>query len=441
MDKSLDLPKSYKLTRKDPNQQELEWLFKILGSMKISRVLEIGAGATTYAIHKATNPEYYLAVEESEDSIKFVQDNFKDIHVINNWEFDSHGPFDLVFVDSSAGAGGGLHRDRAILTAEPFMKDDCIVIIHDYNVKMGKGARAFLESNGYELIAFSNAHKGTGIFRRPQEQKIVSDFITDYSNLTVVTACDRNHIGRLEISLPTWVELKKLTCPIMVFAHEIDKDGKYKDKHGNEKQTSITKYDNVEIIPWDIEGVESQRERMLSAFLFGAAKHVKTSHYLKLDSDTIATDDQLFIQESFFDYDMVGQPWGYSKPGSMVPRIDYWLDGLSRLEVVKDFKGPERRYLFDGDDTRPDKQKYRSRRVISWCRLTKMDLIKEIVNWLIYGRMPVPSEDTLVWRVCERLNKRWLRYNFKDRGFTHTKRNMESIADEGLRSVAQSAPQ
>ena len=158
MDKSLDFPKSYRLTRKDPHQQELEWLFKILGSMKISRILEIGAGATTYTIRKATNPEFYLAVEESEDKIKFVQDNFKDIKIINNWEFDEHGPFDLVFIDSSAGAGGGLHRDRAIMAAEPLMKDDCIIIIHDYNVRIGSGARSYLETHGYELIAFSNAH-------------------------------------------------------------------------------------------------------------------------------------------------------------------------------------------------------------------------------------------------------------------------------------------
>ena len=34
---------------------------------------------------------------------------------------------------------------------------------------------------------------------------------------------------------------------------------------------------NVQLIPWDMLNAESQREKMLHAFVVGAAEHVKTN--------------------------------------------------------------------------------------------------------------------------------------------------------------------
>ena len=133
---------------------------------------------------------------------------------------------------------------------------------------------------------------------------------------------------------------------------------------------------------------------------------------------------------------MIGQKWGYSKPGSMVPRIDYWLDGLHKIGAIKNFGGVEGKYVLVGDENKPHKMKHQAIRVISWIRLTKTEVVRKIAECCHYGRMPVPSEDTLVWRWCEKLGLKWQRHDFKQYGWDHDGRRYKEKADQALSVLA-----
>ena len=87
------------------------------------------------------------------------------------------------------------------------------------------------------------------------------------------------------------------------------------------------------------------------------------------------------------------------------------------------------------DAPNPYRAKYGSRRVCSWIRLCRTSVARDIAAACHFGRMPVPSEDTLIWRWCERLKLRWMRWNFKAAGWTHYKRNYAEmcLAAEGAK--------
>lgn len=420
-----------KINKKDPREDELIWLYNFIRKLNIKKILQIGAGPVSWVL-KSINPDLHVIIEDSDDKIKQINFNAT---ILKTWDYEDYGPFDLVYVDSSSGSQmSGLHRDLAIQNSEDHINTDSILIIHDYSAKIGKQAREYCERNNYKLISKSNIGKEFGVYNYPEfknnnDDNLKSDdYISDYSNLTVVTASDTNHIDLLIHSLPTWINCKKLNCQIIVFYNQIN------DKNVNEQIEKILSYDNVKLIQWDIDGAETQREKMLSSFIFGVSEYVKTDYWLKLDSDTVATNEKLFIKKSHFDYDMVGQPWSYTKPGYMIPQIDFWLDGLHKLNKIKEFRGTEK-YRLIGDEI--EKQKHKAHRVISYCRLTKTSLIKEIRNNILLNRMPCKSEDTLVWRYCDRLNKKWLRFKFSDRGFSHGKRGIEEKSQTSLNMVKE----
>ena len=432
-------------------KEERIWLSNVLKKYKADNILEFGCGASTWIINESLKPSKYTAIEDYQPNIDMIKDHCPNVKIIDNWDFSENEQYDFVFVDSSAGCGiRGMHRDKAIIASEPYMTDDCILAIHDWNTNLGKKPRAYLEQRGWELLDSTPLRKGLGVYRRPKAKEIdeqneapqqthkapqqvdeaphrdtpVSE--GDCADITVVTAVDKNHIERLESTLPTWIKLKKLTCPIFVFAHEVDPS-----------KTSISEFKNVKIIPWNIQGVETQRERMLSAFLFGVAEHVKTDFWLKLDSDTIAlNDDDKWLNPSFFNYDMVGQKWGYTKPGSMVPRIDHWLDGLYHIGGIKNFYGVDGSYVLVGDDKKPEKLKYQASRVISWIRFTRTSMIRDIAECCHYGRMPVPSEDTLVWRWCDKIGLKWDRHDFKQYGWDHDKKGCVEKSQQALAALS-----
>lgn len=322
---------------------------------------------------------------------------------------------------------------------------------------------------------------------------------------TVCAAVDGAHLDKLAACLPTWRDVKGLGARrLLLFAD--------KDCLVEAVELAAGWGDAVE---WNPPGCESQREKMLSAFVFGAAQHVKTSHFLKLDSVTFAEKKGEFLPADWADWDMIGQPWGYTKPGHWIEKIDWWLNGLAKDGLAKDRraeglnrrigeinaaveakalrkKHPERwtedaRKLLEWEREQravpvknkdgkfvkilyyepfvhsryvlrskcrtcgkveladrfcskcrqpvavpPNKWKYASRRVCSWIRLLRTDVAKKMADVLPAGRMPVPSEDTFIWRWCERLGLKWMRWNFAAHGWNHSKRTFAESARKAL---------
>lgn len=168
---SLDLPKSFTLTRVSPSMAELEFMYEwcINNLPKGGKVLEFGAGPTTWAINKAMEPSKYVAVEDWIPTIKDVTLHLDNIEIIKTTWFDiPDDEYDLVFVDSSAGyppGATGLHRDEAAKYGERLLAEGGYIMLHDWHSRSGRAPRKYLEGAGYKLVASFENKVGVGIYK------------------------------------------------------------------------------------------------------------------------------------------------------------------------------------------------------------------------------------------------------------------------------------
>lgn len=265
--------------------------------------------------------------------------------------------------------------------------------------------------------------------------------------MTIVTACDRKYIHKLLVTLPTWRIVKGWTGPITIFVN-----GWTRRSLAKSPQFDLFRKLNCRLIKWEWPNAETQREKMLSAFIFGVAQYIETPFHCKLDSETVGYQPGPWYEESWFDnYDLIASPWGYTKPGVFVERIDYWMNGLYRAGLIPQpthiqkpekyyevWKGPkkpdgtqdrqirwyvERQYRYTGNPDNWRRQKHGSARICSWIKIMRTSVVRDIANALPLGRLSAASEDTTCWRWCHNLNLRILRFKFKRVGWTqHTKR-------------------
>lgn len=168
---SLNLPKSFKLTRVSPTIPELEFMYEwcTKNIPKNSKVLEFGAGPSTWAIYSAVSPSVYVSVEDWVPSIKDVTEHIDGVKFIRSTWFDiPEDEYDFIFVDSSAGfppKTPGLHRDEAVKYGERLLKKGGYIMIHDWRKRSGKAPRQYLESSGYVLIDKCDGRTGVGVYR------------------------------------------------------------------------------------------------------------------------------------------------------------------------------------------------------------------------------------------------------------------------------------
>ena len=186
----MNIPSIFKISKLAPTMQELEWLHHWLkenirwtgyGGGQVAQewmILEFGCGITTYVIANAICLWYsYHIIETYQPNIdsisEYITENENDycdsneILIYNNWDHIKDELWDIIFVDSSCGCGlKGYHREKTIQAAEPFMADDCIVAIHDWRRRGGQKPRAYLESNGYKLIACYDKQNGIGVYQK-----------------------------------------------------------------------------------------------------------------------------------------------------------------------------------------------------------------------------------------------------------------------------------
>ena len=120
---SLNIPKTFSVTRVSPTIKELEFIYDWCKKSKPKKILEFGCGPTTWAIHQgATNDgleplSLYVAMEHWVPSIKDVVNHIPTVKIIKSIWYDiPNEKYDLVFIDSSAGyppGGSGLYRHKA----------------------------------------------------------------------------------------------------------------------------------------------------------------------------------------------------------------------------------------------------------------------------------------------------------------------------------------
>jgi hypothetical protein len=231
-------------------------------------------------------------------------------------------------------------------------------------------------------------------------------------SLTLVTAVSSGYVEKLRLTLPTWQRKPQLAdCPLVVFYHGVEEA----ELEFIRKQRA-----QVQLIPWDLPGCESGRERMLSAFVFGAPRVVKTPYWVKLDADSFFCDAQDMFSPHMFEHDVAGHKWRYTKPGRWLVTLEDWAERTG-VPGPRFFEGAER-------EVAQTRRRYGHGRFASWICLHRTEFTAEAAA-LAGSRLPVPSHDTYLWYLAQRLPHRsWCWHNFKRRGAgTHT--NIEVIRE------------
>jgi len=233
----------------------------------------------------------------------------------------------------------------------------------------------------------------------------------DFEIVTVVTP---EYIKLLKWTLPTWtVKPQFAGRPLHVFHSGF--------KNPEKDLAWIGEYfpDTCAHV-WDEKSMpeaENQRERMLSAFVLGAAAVVKTPHYVKLDADCYFTNkDPAFLPEDF-EVDLCAHKWGYTKPGWWKEKLDAWTN--------------DREW---GGDT-SNVGSIGAKRIISWCCLHRTEFVRKVAA-ITPGRLPIPSHDSYLWYMTNRFDDlSWKAVNLKSRGVNHAKR-WKTIREEVCASEA-----
>lgn len=235
------------------------------------------------------------------------------------------------------------------------------------------------------------------------------------SQITLILGVDAVHLRELEFVWPDWMrhkpELRQM--PALVF---------YDPSQVKLQQLEFLKeHPNLRSTPWELPVARNQREKMLSGFVHLPAREISTPWYLKLDTNTVATEPGNWLREEWFRPDehgvlpaFIAPRWGYSKPRYAIDVLDDWADGVPDLAK---FRRLNCRYTSES-------RRVRHRRIISWFFLGRTDWTRRIIPWLDpCGRLPIPSQDTLVSYCASRTKSRITRISMGGCGWEHRRLN------------------
>jgi hypothetical protein len=238
--------------------------------------------------------------------------------------------------------------------------------------------------------------------------------------ITIVLAVDNQHLDELQVSLPTWIKYKNFDK--YKFLVIFDKS----QVTPSEDRFEIFKNLQVEYVSWEdpLHLYQSQREKMLTALTVLPGIHVKTPWYLKIDTDCIATDNQKWFDESWLekDYVFITNPWGSTKPANAVELLDEWAKD-------KGFVGSKAPLNLPFD---PSEKKIYHKRIISWLFLCKTEWSAQMAKHVHYDetiyKLPSisskeyrVSQDTFLWYVAEIFGHKYKTFQFKKKGWKHTR--------------------
>lgn len=258
---------------------------------------------------------------------------------------------------------------------------------------------AFLKYADKRLAKYLN---GEVVWGNGKTKSVVSKN-QEVQDVTIVTAVDEKYVEILRETYPNWVKYKRVDKhPVIVFVNGMDIN--------SDQRLDFLRQPNITMIPWNedsMDKVDSHRELMLSCFVLGTAKHVKTDYWIKLDADTYATDDRPLYDEDFKNYAFVSHKWGYSRP-EFIKKLDEWAKGH--------WKGKLKNATPMMNDGRVDGNRFyhNGKRNISFVQFHKTKFIKFCVKLLRENRLPVPSHDTYTYFICQKFDPQLMMLkNFK----------------------------
>jgi hypothetical protein len=232
---------------------------------------------------------------------------------------------------------------------------------------------------------------------------------------TTVIAVDEQTIKQLRVSWPTWQRHRRdiLSNPMLII---------YDREQVTPDDLSFVKHDNVTYYGWPPGGdFDTQREKMLSAFVHVPPWEVATQWWLKVDCDALAHNSDPWIDPRWFDKSpekpesfnsFIGSSWGYTKPANQMSLLDLWaamVPGLSN-HVALDLP-------YD-----PESGTLRHTRLASWICFFNTEWSRSASEYADFPTIPVPSEDGYHFYVAERRGDPYLLTNFKRRGWSNHSR-------------------
>lgn len=261
---------------------------------------------------------------------------------------------------------------------------------------------------------------------------------------TTVVGVDKKHLEQLAITFPTWVRHKPDIAenPILVFydSHQVTDEmvadvidpSKY-DLGVVNWPFSVDRFNPPEgetITKWN----DPQRYKMLSGFVHVPGHRIDTDYWLKLDTDTIATGVENWIDEDWFEDEpaIVGQKWHFTKPADQMVLLDEWAE-RNQLDHQPLNLHPNEGW-----------SRIRHSRIISWCCFFCAGFTRMCSDFAIgqdagctdekyYPGLPVQSQDGYCWYLAKRYDMGIKRVDFKSRGWVHRS------SMQGIREAAKEA--
>jgi len=270
-----------------------------------------------------------------------------------------------------------------------------------------------MESNTANINFFLQyADKRQKQYLEKKKGNIVMPITSSSSDVTFVTAIDPYYCDILKVTFPNWIKYKQLDKhPVLVFVNGIDL---------NDPKLDFLKLPNVQLVKWDetcMDKVDSHRELMLSAFVFGCADHVKTDYWVKLDSDSYATNSKPLVTENMKNYSIFSHRWGYSRPAH-IQALDAWAPSCWHKKIKSS------KPMIEEGKIEGNRFYHNHKRFISYICFQKTRFTRYCVK-LLGGkrRLPCPSQDTFAYYCIQRLKPEAMGIgNFKrDHGFNQAK--------------------
>jgi hypothetical protein len=241
---------------------------------------------------------------------------------------------------------------------------------------------------------------------------------------SLVLGVDKKHLDQLNMVWKTWRKNKPsiTRTPLVVFYD--------KDQVNPDSIKKIVNKRNLTMCPWPLNGAtysgdnsdkfnDPQRHKMLAGFVHVPPALVQTEYWLKMDLDSVAMEDDDWINEDWFKKEpaIISHGWSFTKPANQMDVLDEWvLKNKSHLEKLN-------QYAPLNLHPKPDATRIGHKRIISWCSFWKTSFSKW-ASWMAsttcgMGGIPVPSQDGYLWYCAKRAGLGIVRTNMKDLGWEH----------------------
>lgn len=235
-------------------------------------------------------------------------------------------------------------------------------------------------------------------------------------DISVILSVDDHHLNELSLSWQTWFKFKsKEFNSFKEFVIMFDKT----QLNENDNRFDFLRGYNVKLVPWPDKNelFLDQRSKMLTSLVY-APYFVETDWYIKIDTDTIASNNKKWIFDDWFtgEYKFISNPWGYTKPSNAIQILDDWGDNVDDLS-----KHDRLNFPFEDNSKRVC-----HKRIISWLFVCDTDWSTYAAKLAekYYGEsiLPIPSQDTYLYYIAERTKQKYKRVKFKKFGWHHISR-------------------